>query len=301
MKTKKIILASCGVALLSGCTVTEVHDDLTSAFTNTDSSNTGSAGFEYAGSLDGNIVPNTLMRFDVLRYVVEIAKRKKDEWLSRESSVAPFTMAKPVQVKDTTMYSNVVKDEFETNASFEGRTTAQNKNKASRAQSLSQQYQEQLSQYNKSLKDYKSSLAKEKSQRLAIVDGVYKDYVEKTIEEIFGAPFVKDLTYSADLQQFTATLYSQLANFSRSITIDVPISVARDFKSNSIHLKPDMKFELNERNDSLYIADISVSYKDKTYPARISKSTFKLEKNSQINQQLTVASQTVIAVEREIE
>jgi hypothetical protein len=62
-----------------------------------------------------------------------------------------------------------------------------------------------------------------------------------------------------------------------------------------------MKFELNERNDSLYIADISVSYKDKTYPARISKSTFKLEKNSQINQQLTVASQTVIAVEREIE
>jgi hypothetical protein len=60
-----------------------------------------------------------------------------------------------------------------------------------------------------------------------------------------------------------------------------------------------MKFELNERNDSLYIADISVSYKDKTYPARISKSTFKLEKNSQINQ-LTVASQTVIAVEKEI-
>jgi len=46
MKTKKIILASCGVALLSGCTVTEVHDDITSAFTNTDSSNTGSAGFE---------------------------------------------------------------------------------------------------------------------------------------------------------------------------------------------------------------------------------------------------------------
>jgi hypothetical protein len=91
METKKILLASCGVALLSGCSVTEVRDDITGAF---GSSNTNPAEFEYAGSLDGNIVPNTLMRFDVLRYIVEIAKRKKDEWLSRESSVAPFTMAK---------------------------------------------------------------------------------------------------------------------------------------------------------------------------------------------------------------
>ncbi|SMM99243.1 hypothetical protein SPONL_481 [uncultured Candidatus Thioglobus sp.] len=276
MKTVKNMLLIMGVGVLSSCS----HDldrnnvrsnsGISSAITSSNITQSNNTRTNKTSKTNKNAIKLTpLLRFDVSKYIIEIAKEKTDDWMNRKSSIPAVSMSQPTKKQDTTDYPKIIKDEFETTANFKNKVSDQVQLKKEKMQFLELEYQKELKQYKKIVKEYELNTQEEKNQRLARKKTVYTDYVIESIESILGVPAVKDLTYNADLSVFSATLYSKLSNFRKDILINVPIEIAPEFKENAAYLLPDVEFQINTNDDSVFIFKMSVVFRGNVYPAKV--------------------------------
>lgn len=207
--------------------------------------------------------------FDILQYVVTVAKKKKDDWMKRPSSIPNSGLTKPTRGEYYSSSVTLSKKEFETTESFEARTAKANKLREARITHLDLEYQKNMSRYTDVMAEYSLNLAKEKEQRLSMVDDMYAKFLKDGIKNILGEPSLKDLIYDADKQQFFAMLYSRKTEFKKRVAISVPMFLAKEFKENSLYAAPDIEFTLNDKGDSLYISKIETLYKGSVFATEV--------------------------------
>jgi hypothetical protein len=225
----------------------------------------------------GGLKSEALLNFDILKYILEVAQQKRDNWISRDSLIPPLLSFKPVKKQDATIYPELIKGEFENTVDFEHRVSIRDESKIAKAQSLESEYQERLGIYQQALKENKLLIAEEKTDRLTHAEEVYVGYIVEVIDNILGVPAIKDLVYDADTEQFFATVYSKKTNFSTKIIVAVPIGEAQKFKDNLNYLMPDIEFDLSSDN-SLYVSKISIIFKGVVYPTRIVKNALSINR-----------------------
>ncbi|SMN10732.1 hypothetical protein SPBRAN_825 [uncultured Candidatus Thioglobus sp.] len=275
MKTVKNMLLIIGVGVLSSCSSdlnVRTYDLNVRGASNTSSNitqpnNTKTSKINKTSKKSIKFAP--LLRFDVSKYIIEVAKEKTNDWVSRKSLIPLVSILEPTKKQDTGVYPKIIKNEFETTTSFEQKVSDQVQLKKDKMQFLELEYQKELEQYKKIVKEYELNIQEEKNQRLSIKKTVYTDYVIESIESILGVPAIKNLTYNADLSVFSATLYSKLTNFRKDILINVPIGIAPEFKKNSAYLLPDVEFQINANDDSIFIFKIDVVFRGNIYPAKV--------------------------------
>ena len=218
---------------------------------------------------------------DVIDSITAQATQDKNNWIHRKSDISTFYLTKPIKQKSNIPTVRLVKGEFETTDAFNQRVFLENKAIFNREAKLELKYQNQLKHYSNSLKSHNKTIEEEKELRLAASAGIYTDYIKKGIEDVLGAPHIKNLSYNADLENFSGTLYSaNNDNFNINILVRVPLNKAKSFKNNLPYVQLDIDFNLEDSDGSLYINKIGATFKGITYPVSIVKKTSTVAKKA---------------------
>lgn len=270
---KAITFTACaGVIFLSACTPSLTSQNHSILLTKQEPESLALRSGDTLNKQDAivyNAKPNSLSSFNVLKYIVEVAKHKREDWLKAESKVPPFALVKPVKKVFLEPERQLVKSEFETTESFIKRVTDANQAREKRRRQLEADYQQALDQYNRSFKAHQQQVVKEREQRLQASHDVYLGYIKEGIQNILGVPTIKRAIYDADLEVFYAELKSDISSFRENVVINVPINVAPKFKNNIVYAMPEIDFNFNDEEESLQINTISVVFEGKSYPATI--------------------------------
>lgn len=152
------------------------------------------------------------------------------------------------------------KGEFEKTADYKKRVEKEKQRVAKLNKQNELKYQQQMIDYKVAVKKaeekYKKQIAFNKKE--STIKKVANEVVSRAITMVFGDPKFKNFKYDADKEQFNATLYSTLNNFSMKVSIPVPLSKAKKFKAKltDSRLVPSVKFRV--KNGKLVFDSVDV-------------------------------------------
>jgi hypothetical protein len=152
------------------------------------------------------------------------------------------------------------KGEFEKSADYKKRVEKGKQRVAKQNKQNELKYQQQMIDYKVAVKkvdeNYKKQI--ELNKKESTIKKVANEVVGRAITMVFGDPKFKDFKYNADKEQFNATLYSTLNNFSMKVSIPVSISKAKEFKVKltDSRLVPSVKFKV--KNGKLVFDSVDV-------------------------------------------
>ncbi len=199
--------------------------------------------------------------------ISSVANNRLVEWLNRPSEVKLFSLEKP-KVPKVPKVPTLIKSEFESTQQFEIRVDIAQKKYNGAVNVLQRKFQKQKNNYNQAVKEYNLSLEVEKRRRKSLAESKYWEFVFEAFSIELGEPTLKLIEYNADLSVFYAILTSSRSVFSQWVSINVPLSNAKNLKENSSQALPIIRFDKNSNNE-LIISNISVAFGKHKYRAKL--------------------------------
>lgn len=202
--------------------------------------------------------------------VVEIANKRLLVWLNRASEVPALDTAKPKRLKikqDVVLEQN----EFESSKEFAQRVKKTKKDIKDATTKAEQAYKLAIMNYNRAQITHNHKIANERKLRKQETSSVYYKMIEEEVRNVLGQPYVSnDLVYDADKELFYATLLSTQSDWQEEISIEVPRTIAKTFKSDTESLTPVLGFDIDD-NSELFTSFVAVKFQGRNYKSKLSK------------------------------
>lgn len=185
-----------------------------------------------------------------------------NNYLRSPSKIPKFDIEKPPLPK-MPKKPTLTRGEFETTSAFQKRINQEKEKYIGKAKKLVKEYKRNVDIYNQTVKDYNDQILWEKKARLEKVKNMRKRYMDIAISETLGNPKLKDIRYNADIEQFVGKLVSSNNNLLLDVKVSVPISVAKDFKTNLSQVKPLVKIDILD--NKVVFSKLDFAYNNETY------------------------------------
>lgn len=166
----------------------------------------------------------------------------------------------------------LVKGEFEKRADFEYRVARAKEERASILRKIEQDYEKAVKGFNAAVARHNAAVEKERNDRLAAIPKMRMKYLAESLSEVFGDPMLVDPMYESESEMFYARLVSSNGLLSEKVTVSVPLSQGREFKTRVKSVKPVVPYEF--KNGKLVRGAPKMVLGNHTYSAMFTDETF---------------------------
>lgn len=203
--------------------------------------------------------------------VSDLATSRLKSWLKRPSEVLPLA-SQPPEKPDMPTLPKMVKGEFETTHQFKKRVRETRETRKVQIAEIENRYKTEVAYFNNAVSEYNKALRREPQQRRIAIPKMRERFLTEAMNQVLGAPVLKNLKYDADSGLFYGRLVATHGNFDRSVTIKVPIGHARAFKEGPMPREPKLRFTL--KNERLRVTGIDVGLGRQNFAGTFTDKTF---------------------------
>ncbi|NPA59566.1 MAG: hypothetical protein GXO30_03745 [Epsilonproteobacteria bacterium] len=154
----------------------------------------------------------------------------------------------------------LTKGEFEKSSDFIKREKEYKKEIAQKNKEIDRKNTQMMKEYSKALEaeDIHYNKIKKHNKDPKVITKVASAMAQKAMRMIFGDPKFSDISYNADKEFFSATLYSSSNNLKMKVDIPIAISKAKKFKTDLLDNKLVPVVSFSVKNDKLHFKELKI-------------------------------------------
>ena len=196
----------------------------------------------------------------------DLAQAHLQQW--RQDYRLPRFQQQPPEKPAVPPLPELVKGEFETTPQFKQRVAEARQARKRKIARLERNYSQAVADFNAAVEAHNRAMERALAERKRQTATKRQQLLNQALAQVLGEPRLSELQYNADAQFFHARLTSSHGNFDQHVKIAMPLAVAREFKTNTEAITPQIEFRLSP-DGQLQVAAIRASFRGQTHLAEL--------------------------------
>jgi len=184
----------------------------------------------------------------------------------------------PLKIQKPTLppLPKFTKEEFETKAMFQNRVNLAIQNRKEKIEELQTKYRKDVESRNNKIREIKREIKAEQKFKKSILPQKITQFQKEAFEYLTGGFTFEKKSYDAETETMYLTMKAKNSDYSKKISVQVPLNIAKSFTSNidEVLANPIFDFQQNQ----IVLKKIEAKFQGKTMLAKLSDTDFKPEK-----------------------